>query len=200
MSDNWKLEGKYFESCTCDLVCPCIFLAPPTKGFCEAFVAWHIEKGHKGDTDLSGLNVSAWLHAPGSLTDGGWKLALYIDEKASEEQKNAITELWSGKGGGHLAVIASLVGEIMGVHSAKITINNTATRKELIVEGVGEVKLDAVEGADGGSVTVHNHPLAVAPGNDIVVCKSENIEYHGHDKNWKHSDTVGLAANFQYQP
>ena len=197
---NWKLEGKYFESCTCDLVCPCIFLAPPTKGFCEAFVCWNIEKGHKDDVDLSGLNVAAWLHAPGALTDGGWKLALYIDEKASDDQKNAITELWGGKAGGHLAVIASLVGEIMGVHSAKIDIKNTAKRKELTVEGVGEVKLNALEGEDGGDVTVNNHPLAVAPGNHIVVHKSENIEYHGNDKKWQHSDTVGLAANFQYQP
>ena len=90
MSENWKIKGQYFESCTCDLVCPCIFLAPPTKGYCEALVGWHIEKGHLDGVELNDLKVSAWLHAPSALTDGGWKLALYIDERASEEQKDAI--------------------------------------------------------------------------------------------------------------
>lgn len=200
MSNNWKLEGHYFESCTCDLVCPCIFLAPPTKGFCEAFVGWHISKGHLDDTDLSNLNVAAWLHAPGLLTDGGWNLALYIDENASEDQKAAITKIWGGEVGGHLAVIASLVKEVVSVKSAKIEINKTDTRREMKVSGAGEVMLNALEGEDGGAVVVSNHPLAVAPGNEIIVHKSENIEYHDQGKQWQHSDTVGLAANFQYQP
>lgn len=199
MSD-WKLEGKYFESCTCDLVCPCIFLAPPTKGFCEAFVCWDIHKGHMGDNDLSGMKVAAWLHAPGSLTDGNWRLALYIDKNADAGQKDALTKIYGGDAGGHPAVIAGLVGEVMGVHSANITINMGAKRKELKVEGVGSVAMDALEGEDGGDVTVNNHPLAVAPGFPIIVHKSEKLVYNDHGQQWEQSGTVGLAANFAYQP
>ena len=197
---DWKLEGKYFESCTCDLVCPCIFLQPPTQGYCEAFVCWQIEKGHMDATDLSGLKVAAWLHAPGLLTDGGWKLALYIDKNANDNQADALKKLYGGEAGGHLAVIASLVGEVMGVHSANIEIDMGAKRKELRVEGVGSVKMDAVEGEDGGDVLVSNHPLAVAPGFPIVVHKSEKLEYSDHGKQWEQSGTVGLAAQFSYQP
>ena len=118
MSDNWKITGQYFESCNCDLVCPCIFLEPPTEGFCEAQVGWTIDEGNLDGVDLSGRKVAAWLHAPckgetGNLTDGGWSLALYVDDGATDEQFNAICELWSGNHGGHLAVIASL-GVIIG--------------------------------------------------------------------------------------
>ena len=118
MSDNWSVKGNYFESCNCDLVCPCIFLEPPTDGFCEAQVGWSIDEGNLDGVDLSGRKVAAWLHAPckgetGNLTDGGWSLALYVDDGASDEQFNAICELWSGNHGGHLAVIASL-GVIFG--------------------------------------------------------------------------------------
>ena len=120
MSNNWKVTGQYFESCNCDSVCPCIFLAPPTEGFCEALVGWHIEKGHLDGVELNDLNVSAWLHSPGSLTDGNWRLALYIDERATEAQKDAISALWSGEHGGHLAVIAGLVGELMSVKQVLI--------------------------------------------------------------------------------
>lgn len=203
MSDDWKLEGHYFESCTCDLVCPCIFLMPPTKGYCEAFIGWHIEKGHMGDTDLSGLNVAAWLHAPGLLTDGGWKLVLYIDDQASDGQKNALQEIYGGKVGGHPAVIASLVGEVLGVHSAGITLSGDGKCKTLKVEssnGSGEMSVNALEGEDGGAVIVRNHPLAVAPGNDIVVHKSVKGEYNGHGNHWRIADTVSLASAFQYQP
>ena len=78
MSDNWSLQGNYFESCTCDLVCPCIFLMPPTKGYCNALVGWRIDKGHLEDVKLDGVKVAVYLEAPGLLTDGGWVVCLYI--------------------------------------------------------------------------------------------------------------------------
>ena len=107
MSDNWSVKGNYFESCNCDLVCPCIFLEPPTQGFCEAQVGWTIDEGNLDGVDLSGRKVAAWLHAPckgetGNLTDGGWSLALYVDDGATDEQFNAICELWSGNHGGRM--------------------------------------------------------------------------------------------------
>ena len=70
----------------------------------------------------------------------------------------------------------------------------------MLVKGVGELKMGAVEGADGGDVVVTNNPLAVSPGFPTVIHESKNIEYHDHDKNWQHSGTVGLAAPFDYKP
>ena len=68
MSENWSVKGNYFESCNCDLVCPCIFLEAPTEGFCEAQVGWSIEEGHLDGVDLSGRKVGVWLHAPCELS------------------------------------------------------------------------------------------------------------------------------------
>ena len=86
---SWNLKGDYAESCNCDLMCPCIFLQAPTKGFCEAMLVWDIKEGHLGDVKLDGLKVSAWLHAPAVLTEGGFQLALYVDENASDAQHDA---------------------------------------------------------------------------------------------------------------
>ena len=93
----------------------------PTAGYCEAIVGWNIEKGHCGDVSLDGINVGVWLHSPGNLTKGNWRLALYVDENANDAQFDAICSLWSGEGGGHLAVIASLVSEVMSAMKAKIS-------------------------------------------------------------------------------
>ena len=205
MSDNWSVKGNYFESCNCDLVCPCIFLEPPTEGFCEAQVGWTIDEGNLDGVDLSGRKVAAWLHAPckgetGNLTDGGWSLALYVDDGATDEQFNAICELWSGNHGGHLAVIASLVGEVMSAEKAPITIEDTSEKKVLKIGDVGHEELVAVAGMDGGAVKVSNMPLAVAPPYDIQVFKSVKNTYTGNGKNFSQSGKVGLASPFAYGP
>ena len=199
MANNWKLEGQYFESCTCDLVCPCIFLKPPTQGYCKAMVGWQIEKGHMDDVDLSGLNVGLWLHAPGLLTDGGWKITLYIDDRANEQQKDALQKIWGGEVGGHPAVIASLVGEVNGVHSAKVDISYGEKEKTMKIADFGEIKVTALEGAEGKDVMVENPPLAVAPGFPITVHQSENVNYN-HTEEIQFSETVSLASPFAYQP
>ena len=199
MPNHWKLEGRYFESCTCDLVCPCIFLKPPTHTFCKAIVGWQIEKGYMDDLDLSGLNVGLWLYAPGLMTEGGWQVTLYIDDRADAKQKEALQKIWGGQVGGHPAVIAGLVGEIKGVHSAKVDITYTDKEKAMKISDYGEVKVNALEGAEGKPVLVENHPLAIAPGFAATVHQSEYVNYN-HDEQFQCAETVGLASPFVYQP
>ena len=199
MANDWKLEGQYFESCNCDLVCPCIFLRPPTQGFCKAIVGWQIEKGYMDDVDLSGLNVGLWLYAPGLMTEGGWQVTLYIDERADAQQAEALQKIWGGAVGGHPAVIAGLVGEIKGVHSAKVDITYTDKEKIMKISDYGEVKVNALEGAEGKQVLVENHPLAIAPGFAATVHQSEYIN-SSHNEEFQCAETVGLASSFVYQP
>lgn len=197
---DWSLKGDYFESCNCDLVCPCIFLQPPTRGFCEAFVGWHVEKGHMGEVSLDDLNVAAWLHSPGPLTEGGWRLALYIDERATSEQTEAFTRIFGGEAGGHPAVLAGLVGELMGVKSAPIEFKIEDNKHFLEIPGIGRNVIAGVVGEDGGDVMVSNHPLAVSPGNPIKVGISDNAYFKDHGVEWNQHNRVGLAAPFSYQP
>ena len=198
--ENWKVEGKYFEACNCENICPCILLKDPTDGFCEAMIGWHIEKGHCNDVSLDGVKVGAWLHAPGNLTAGDWKLALYVDDDASEDQFSAICSLWSGDGGGHLGVIASLVSEVVSAKKVKITFESNATKKHLVFEGIGEYDMYPMEGAEGRNVIVTDPPLAVAPGNPIVVHESKNATYSDNGNSWNQTGKSGLASPFQYGP
>ena len=200
MSDNWSLEGHYFESCNCDLVCPCIFLMPPTKGYCHALVGWRIDKGHLDEVKLDGVKVAVYLEAPGLLTDGGWVVCLYIDEKATESQTNAIGELWSGKHGGHLAVIASLITDVKSVKQAPIDFSIEGKKRHLKVGKVGENEMYAIDGEDGNEVFVSNHPLAVAPGNPLIIHKAKKAWFRDSGFDHAHADTVGLASPFQYGP
>ena len=151
------------------------------------------------DVDLSGLNVGLWLYAPGLMTEGGWQVTLYIDERADAQRAEALQKIWGGAVGGHPAVIAGLVGEIKGVHSAKVDITYTAKEKTMKIGDHGEVKVNALEGAEGRPVLVENHPLAVAPGFAATVHQSEHITY-SHGEEFQVAETVGLASPFLYQP
>ena len=197
---SWNLKGDYAESCNCDLMCPCIFLQAPTKGFCEAMLVWDIKEGNLGEVKLDGLKVSAWLHAPSVLTEGGFQLALYVDENASDAQHDAIVELWSGKHGGHLGVIASLVGEIIGVKKAAITCSIDGGKKTLQVSGAGGWDMAGVESGDGKIAQCNFHPLAINPGFPVDVNVTSKQEYSDHGRSWNTTpDRVGLSGQFTYQ-
>lgn len=195
----YNVKGHYFESCSCTTaVCPCLFLEDPTEGYCKAFPSWHIEQGNLGDVGLDGLNVAAWLHSPGNLTKGNWRLALYVDERATPEQFMAIEELWGGKHGGYLQVIASLVSEYMGAKRAKITWKEEGKHRLMRVEGVGGVDMNAYEGLDGADVTLHGMPLAIGPPYPITINKSTRWSYQDHGVDVLLSGTTGLASAFSY--
>jgi hypothetical protein len=200
MAAKWNLKGTYFEACNCKIACPCIFLEDPSLGYCQAFVAWHIDKGHLGETKLDGLNVAVWLHSPQNLIKGNWRIALYIDKKANKAQTESITELWSGKHGGHLAAIASFVSEIMGVKNVPIEFKEDGKHHHLVVSEVGEIDMEEVVGEGEGQVKIIGHPLAVSPGHPAVVSRSKRLRYQDYGVDWHHSGTNGYSAPFAYQP
>src|SRR3989442_1823318 len=120
------VEGDYFEACSCKVMCSCIFLAPATEDHCDVFIGWHIRTGKMGDVDLKGLNAALVVSSPKQMTDGGWKLALYIDERASKAQADALTGIFSGGAGGHLAHLWAPVVNAAGVTSGAGTVWNGA--------------------------------------------------------------------------
>src|SRR5262245_28215259 len=129
MSTSWKIAGFYFESCNCDVACPCIFLSPPTSRDCTLLVAWHIEQGRFGQIDLDGLNSVLAVYSPdGHMLDVKWKVALYVDERANQDQRDALTLIFSGQAGGHLASLGALIGEVLGVKAAPIEYHSEGKR------------------------------------------------------------------------
>jgi hypothetical protein len=100
MKTKWSLEADFLQACNCDYGCPCEFSAPPTRGFCEGTGAWSIVKGHFGDVNLDGIGVGFAAHWPKAIHEGGGTLALFIDERATPQQREAILTICSGKAGG----------------------------------------------------------------------------------------------------
>jgi hypothetical protein len=90
-SADWRLEGEWLKNCNCAFGCPCDFNAKPTNGECEGLVAMRITKGHFNDVSLDGLHFAVTVHFPGPLHEGNGDAQPILDERASPEQRNALS-------------------------------------------------------------------------------------------------------------
>jgi hypothetical protein len=196
---SWNLKGTYFETCNCNVACPCVFLSPPTEGECRVLIAWHVDQGKDGEVALDGLNVAMAIIAPGTMVETKWRAALYLDERASDAQKQALTRIFAGQAGGHPAALASFVEDVLGVASVKIDYRAEGKRRSLAIPNIADAEIEAIEGQAGGDVTVSGHPLCVAPGEPAVVAKSKRLDYTDHGMRWTISDCNGFYSPFAYQ-
>lgn len=92
----WKFKGRQLVNCSCDYGCNCQFGGLPDKGHCYAVFGMAIDDGKHGDTDLSGLNIGAVFKWPGPIHEGHGEAVAFVDERASEEQRNALLTIMTG--------------------------------------------------------------------------------------------------------
>jgi hypothetical protein len=195
---SFKVEGDYFESCNCQVSCPCIFLAPATEAACEVLFAWHIRGGEMDGVRLDNLNVVMAVQSPKLMTDGGWKAALYLDERANEEQAKALGAIFSGQAGGHLANVAPLIGTVTGVHSAPIRFERDGGRRRVRVGDVLDVDVEEMKGMDGRNPAVITNPMLGAVTQPMRQAKSGTLSYKG-DWTADASGANGFITEFEYR-
>ncbi len=195
---SFHVEGDYFESCTCTVSCPCIFLAPATEDACDVLFAWHIQSGKLDGVSLDGLNVVMAVHSPKTMTDGGWKAALYLDERADADQAKSLGAIFSGQAGGHLANMAPLIGTVTGVHSASIQFQSDGGRRSVRVADVLTMDVEELKGMDGIGPAVISNPMLGAVAQPIRQAKSGALSYSG---DWKAAaaGANGFITEFEYR-
>jgi hypothetical protein len=197
---NWEISGKFFESCNCQSVCPCVILSPPTSGECKGLISWAISSGNSGDVDLSGRKVVLALHAPGTMIEGNFRVALYVDDGADTAHMEGLTGIFSGKKGGHFEILGSLIGEVIGIKQAPIDIVVDGKSRSLRIGGIGITEVTAIGGHEGADVTVNNTPLAVVPGVPNIVARNNGLTNRDFDFDWDHATgSAGFMTSFTYQ-
>ncbi len=122
---SWKLEGSYFETCSCDVVCPCTasLAFGATHDRCRVTLVFNVKRGDVDGTDVSGLTVAAVADTPKVMTDGNWRLGVFIDAAASDEQADKLGAVFSGALGGPMEALGPLIGENLGVERAAIEVH-----------------------------------------------------------------------------
>lgn len=198
MAEKWKLTGDWMNSCNCDPGCPCLYWSDPTSGHCDAIDTFHIRKGNYGKTKLDGLNVVLASKVPGNFWKGNWKVAVYFDNRANDDQKKALETLFGGKAGGPLEQIAKLIGEVVGTKWSEIKLDPAHRTAE--IPGILKFSLEPNLGGDQKTpITVSNHPMAPGFG-PMALGKGTSSTYNdfgwsinntGKDANWSTFDLKG---------
>ncbi|TML67732.1 MAG: DUF1326 domain-containing protein [Actinobacteria bacterium] len=121
----WSLQGTYFETCSCEVVCPCTASLSLGADYdrCRAMLVFNVVEGNVEGTDVSGLKVAAIADTPKMMTDGNWRLGVFIDAAASDEQAAKLGAVFGGQLGGPMEALGPLVGENLGVERASIDVS-----------------------------------------------------------------------------
>src|ERR1700752_2462551 len=146
---KWQLSGQYYETCSCDFVCPCVpggLAVRPTKGGCTFVMAFEVESGTYGTVSLDGFGFIVLGFTPEAMAKGNWSVGLLADERASAEQREAITAIASGAAGGPMAALAPLIGKFLGVGAAPIRFDGPGRKGSVAATGRRD---RAAEGARG---------------------------------------------------
>jgi hypothetical protein len=142
----WNLTGSYVETCSCELMCPCnlSFDHGATYDFCRVSLVFNIREGQVEGTDIGGLKVALIADTPKVMTEGNWRLGVFIDEQASDEQAEKLGQVFSGQLGGPMGALAPLVGEMLGVERARIEVEDDGHRHSVRIGDAVDFEIEDV--------------------------------------------------------
>jgi len=197
---SWRVSGSYFEACNCDAICPCRRRdgvrtgKGSTYGVCDFALSWHVLAGRSGDVNLSGLSAVMAGSYRDDEPNKPWRVCLYVDERGSEAQQAALTEILLGRAGGtSFRNFAQNIVEVYAVRPAKIDFDHAPKRwfmkadEYVLVRATTPV---ASEAAITCAIPGHNQS------GQEVECEVMRVE--DSRLRWEVTGRCGFASSFDY--
>ncbi len=196
---SWKMKGSYFEVCSCDAICPCRRIdgeagGSSTTGLCEFAVSWKVDEGEADGVDLAGCSVVIAGYFTDEESMSPWTIVLYVDDRCSNEQAQAMERIFLGKAGGDTAnKFAAAFGDILAVRRVRIELDHTADNQEMKIGKYVNVKIKE-KFAHDGTVTcgLVSHDT---PGTEVV---ADHMRVNDGKLNWESLGKCGFASSFAY--
>ena len=196
---KWHIEGEVILSCNCDLFCPCVVSlgrAQPSRGYCQSWWGVRIAVGECGGEKLDGMCVGILLDVPGRMGEGGWKVALYIDERANENAFAGLQKIFTGAAGGSLGILSMLVAEVLGTQRAALDFSETKTGWRMTANAaekkIADCAINRIAGKrENEPVMIRNSQYWVAP--DVVVAEGGKSRVRAFGRVW---DFSGQSAEY----
>ncbi len=198
---SWNISGQYCETCSCEFVCPCILgqmAVRPSKGSCTFAMAMQVERGLFGNVSLDGTTFIVLGFTPEEMGKGNWSVGLVIDERATPEQREAITAIASGAAGGPMAPLSGLIGKFLGAESAAIRIDRSGLKFTVKAGTLVEMAGEGAKGIDPNSTEpmfLENtgHPVS----SRLAVAHASKSHVHALGLTW---DDASGKNNGHYAP
>jgi hypothetical protein len=186
---SWNLSGSYFETCSCDVICPCTasLSLGATYDHCRVVLVFAIKSGEVEGTDVGGVTVAAVAETPKVMSDGNWRLGVVIDADASDEQAEKLGGVFSGALGGPMEALGPLVGENLGVERQQIEVREDGLTHSVRIGDEVDFEIEdvvpfGVESGVPAKITGIFHPI----GSELTVSRATRssinafgIQYEG---------------------
>ncbi len=199
-TDRWNLRGQYFENCNCEILCPCVLPVPrpqPTEGYCDVGIAFHVEAGELNGVSLAGLNFVVAAHTPGVMGDGNWTTAFFVDERATEEQRQALESILSGDMGGPMARWISLTTDMKDTTYCQITFEMEGETRRVSIPNVMDFAVEGIKAPNRDQVMLlenAGHPV----NSTLALARGTGNTYTGHGMTWDNTGRNGHYAPFNW--
>ena len=205
MAEPWQIRGEYLENCNCEFLCPCLLgprnalggaLARPTEGHCDVPVIFQIATGHYGPVRLDDTHAAVSIYTPGPMGDGNWTVGLYVDARASAEQRSGLESIFAGQAGGPMARLAALTGKRLPTRAVPIQFGREGRRRWASIPGVLDVEIEGIEGRDQSEVWLDNVRHFVS--RRLAAAKATRSSYRDHGYTWNHVGRNGHYSSFEW--
>jgi hypothetical protein len=201
-SKTYSITGTLLEACSCRTLCRCWIGEDPDDGACDAFNAYHIDKGEINGIDVSGLNYVQVVQIPGNvLTPKTWKRVTYVDAKATPEQRQAILDAWHGRLGGPLADLNGLIGKDVAIYDAPMEHKLTGGEGTIAVADKIRATMAPYKSGYGTATTLRDSIFSTIAGAPAYVSKATehvvNIPEHGMV--WTFKDRNAIQGDFHLE-
>ncbi len=198
----YSLEGTLIEACSCNVNCPCWIGEDPDLGECFAIVAYGIERGQIRELDVSGLNLVLICHIPGNVLAGNWRIVALVDERGTQEQRDALLNAFTGKLGGPLGDLwTALIGEVKGVEFVPISHEVAGGSGILSIPGLVETEMEPYRGPDGSVTTLQNSVFSTVPGSSAWIAKASvnrvNLPQYG--MTWEYAGRNAIQSEWKME-
>ncbi len=169
---SWRMKGQYMKNCSCLATCPCDTIGVPAPNkFCEGVIAMNIQEGHFDGVSLNGLRWAGVVHFPGAVHEGNGILEAFVDERASQDQRDALLTILTGKAGGpFFEIVAEFVTTIHGPHFVPIQFefDKAKRRARVSIPGFMETISEPLASLD---------PRATGGENRVILRLPDGVEY-----------------------
>jgi hypothetical protein len=196
----YEVEGRLLEVCSCNTLCPCWVGEDPDGGMCDSVLAWHVDRGRVNGVDVAGRTLALAVRIPGNVLKGNWRAAVYVDDKATQEQQEALLQVFTGRLGGAIADLAALIGEVVSVERAPIAFDVVEGKGRLTIGKVAEAELEPFRGATGEATALHDTVFTTIPGSAAYVGKASRFraDVPALDLNVLLSDHNAVQGSFRF--
>jgi hypothetical protein len=197
---KWYFEADYLQACNCDYGCPCEFSAPPTMGFCEGMGAWRIERGDFDGVKLDGLSLGFAAKWPKAIHEGNGTVLLFVDEKASPEQREALITIGAGQAGGlPFEILATTFSNVLEPQFVPFNFNINGVNSSVTVGSKFRITLEPIK----NPVTKEPEQVSVDHGTGFIfqkaeACSAREGTVDAENMKFSYPDKAGFISRIRY--